>query len=117
MNKNISRRDFIKAAAVSGLGVAAASVLGGCAKKPEGIYTPGTYSATAQGMGKITVTATFDAEKITKVELDLPQETPSIGQAAAEELVNQIIETQSADIDGVAGATVTAKGVAKAMKD
>ena len=35
MNKNISRRDFIKAAAVSGLGVAAASVLGGCAKKPE----------------------------------------------------------------------------------
>ena len=91
MNKNISRRDFIKAAAVSGLGVAAASVLGGCAKKPEGIYTPGTYSATAQGMGKITVTATFDAEKITKVELDLPQETPSIGQAAAEELVNQIM--------------------------
>ena len=53
MNKNISRRDFIKAAAVSGLGVAAASVLGGCAKKPEGIYTPGTYSATAQGLSLI----------------------------------------------------------------
>lgn len=35
MNKNISRRDFIKAAAVSGLGVAAASVLGGCAKNQK----------------------------------------------------------------------------------
>ncbi|MGN1405128.1 MAG: FAD-binding protein [Erysipelotrichaceae bacterium] len=113
----ISRRDFIKSTAAGALGVAAATMLGGCAKKSEGVYTPGTYTGTATGMGAVKVTATFDESKITKVVLDLAEETDSIGQAAAEELVKQIMEAQSADIDGVSGATVTSKAVANALND
>ena len=122
MAKNISRRDFLKGLGVAAAGVATAGILGGCSSKESsttsgGTYTPGTYTATATGMGTVKVTATFDAEKITDVVLDLAQETPSIGQAAAEELVNQIIEAQSNEIDGVSGATVTSKAVAKALGD
>ena len=56
--KEISRRDFIKGAA-GAAGVAALGVLAGCAKtpeatptpeqKPQGLYTPGEYKATAKG--------------------------------------------------------------------
>lgn len=113
----ISRRDFIKSSAAGALGVAAAAMLGGCAKKPESLYAPGTYTASATGMGKVGVTATFDESKITKVVLDLAEETDTIGQVAADELIKQIIEAQSADIDGVSGATVTSKAVANALKD
>lgn len=52
MNKNISRRDFIKAAAVSGLGVAAASVLGGCAKKTRRHLYSWNLQRNCSGNGK-----------------------------------------------------------------
>lgn len=93
-----------------------------------GIYTPGTYTATADGMGLVTMTATFDANSITAIELDVSNETESIGQAAKDELIKQLLEAQSNEIDGVAGASLTtsaaksclakciaqAKGIAKA---
>lgn len=118
MKNTISRRDFLKGVALSGAGAVLSTALAGCSSaEKSGTYTPGTYTGTATGMGTLKVTATFDAEKITNVVLDLPQETPSIGQAAAEELVKQIMDSQSAEIDGVSGATVTSKGVAKALQD
>ena len=43
------------------------------------MYTPGAYSAQAEGMGLITVTMTFDENSITDVVLDLSSETPDIG--------------------------------------
>ena len=44
----------------------------------KGLYTPGTYSATATGMGDVTVTMTFDANAITNVVVDTSKE---IGRA------------------------------------
>ena len=89
--KELSRRDFLKGAA-GAAGVAAIGMLAGCNGKPDptpeakGLYTPGTYSSQAEGMGRIVVTMTFSADAITGVELDLSNETASIGQAAAEAL-------------------------------
>lgn len=85
--KDLSRRSFLKGALASAASVAAVGVAGVPALvRAEGIYTPGTYSAQAQGMGTVTVTMTFSETAITDVVLDMPNETPSIGQAAAEEL-------------------------------
>ncbi|NCC69046.1 MAG: FAD-dependent oxidoreductase, partial [Clostridia bacterium] len=82
-----------------------------------GIYTQGTYTATALGMGAVTVTATVDANNITDVVLDLSGETETIGQAAGDALIAQILEAQSDAIDGVAGATMTSTAVKTALAD
>ena len=120
-HKELSRRDFLKGTAAGALGLAAMGVLGACQSKtaeptPEakGLYTPGTYSATATGMGEITVTMTFDANSITDVTLDLANETENIGQAAGEDLKKALLEAQSAEIDAISGATVTTNAVKEA---
>ncbi|MCD8335951.1 MAG: FAD-binding protein [Lachnospiraceae bacterium] len=122
----ISRREFLKGSAVSA--AAAAVALSGIGTKVVGaeeavteavteaasgaaIYTPGTYTASATGMGTVTMTATFDETSIIDIQLDVSQETDSIGQAAADELISQCLEAQSSDIDGVSGATLTSDAV------
>ena len=122
MSKNLSRRDFIKGAVAGMAGVATMGVLSACGTSdttptatptPEakGLYTPGTYSAHATGMGDVTVTMTFDANSITAVELDLSNETPDLGQAKGEELKQAILAAQSADIDTIGGVTLTSTAV------
>lgn len=81
----------------------------------ESLYTPGTYSAQAVGMGNVEVTVTVDETSITDVVLNLDEETETIGQAAGETLQAAVLEAQSADIDFVAGATITSKAVSDAV--
>ncbi len=114
----ITRRSFLKGTLAGAATIAMAGAgLGTTAFAENGIYKPGTYSATADGMGTVTVTATFDANSITAVELDVSGETPSIGQAAKDALVEQIMATQGAEIDGVSGATITSTAVKTALKN
>lgn len=122
MSKNISRRDFLKGMTAGAVSLAGMSLLSGCSTSDGGTsttsggtYTPGTYTASAKGMGTVTVTATFDAESITKIELDVSEETPDIGGAAKEEIVNQLMAAQSSEIDGVSGATVTTTAAKEAL--
>ncbi len=122
--KSISRRDFLKGTAAGALGLAAMGVLGACQDKGEpapteaakGLYTPGTYSATATGMGEVKVTMTFDTDSITDVVLDLSNETENIGQVHKEELTKALMDAQNAEIDAVSGATVTTNAVKEAAK-
>lgn len=117
----ISRRSFLHKAVGTAAAAAAAGMAVGCSSASQapassseaarGTYIPGTYSATANGMSTVTVTMTFDAESITNVELDLSGETESIGQAAKDTLTEQLLSKQSAEIDSVAGATVTSTAV------
>ena len=115
--KTITRRDFLKGIA-GGAGIAAVSAFTGNSALAEapGIYTPGTYSATAQGIGTVTVTMTFDANSILDVILDVSGETPSIGQLHADELKEALMSSQSAEIDAVSGASVTSNAVKKAAE-
>lgn len=112
---SISRREFIKSAAAGALGVAAMGITG-IAASAEGIYTPGTYSATAKGMNDVTVTMTFDADSITDVIVDVSNETATIGALYGDELQAQLLAAQSAEIDGVSGATLTSSAVMKAAQ-
>lgn len=80
-----------------------------------GKYTAGTYTGEADGFGgKVTVTITTDANSITEVTAEGPDETETVGGAALEELAGQVLEAQSAEIDGVSGATVTSTAVKEA---
>ena len=116
----LSRRDFLKGSLAGAASIAMAGLGLGAVKNTAhaaGIYTPGTYSATADGMGTVTVTATFDENSITEILLDVSGETPTIGQAAKDELISQVMAAQSAEIDGVSSATITSTAVKTALKN
>lgn len=110
--KEMNRRTFLKGAALGALSLAAT---GGVSALAEGgVYTPGTYSATANGIGEVKVEMTFDANSITAVTVDTSNETTSIGKEKGEELAAMILAAQSAEIDAIAGATVTSNAAMKA---
>jgi uncharacterized protein with FMN-binding domain len=138
--EKISRRDFIKGvvagtASIAAVGVmqtienaapkalqtgAAAAESSAAALTPaagNGNYTPGTYTASATGLGTVTMTATFDETSITDIQLDLSNETPDIGQVAGDTLISQCLAAQSSEIDGVSGATLTTNAVKKCLDD
>ena len=83
----------------------------------EGAYTPGTYTAEADGFGgKVALELTIgDNGGITNAVITGDGETPDVGGAAIPELANQILAAQSAEIDGVSGATVTSTAVKEAL--
>lgn len=110
--QKLTRREFLKGAVATAAASAVFGVTGGVALAEEkGIYTPGTYSAKAQGIGEVVMSVTFDANSITAIDLDVSGETENIGQAAKDELVSQLMAAQGSEIDGVAGATVTTSAV------
>ncbi len=83
-----------------------------------GLYTPGTYTAQAQGFqSKVTVTITVDATTITDVQVDVSGESTGIGAAIGNKVITQILDAQSAEIDGVASATYSSKGVISALTE
>ncbi|WP_172642069.1 FAD-binding protein [Desulfitobacterium hafniense] len=89
-------------------------VLTGCAGfgGKKGMYTPGTYTAQAKGYGgNVSVAMTFDTNAISEVKIEGPDETPAVGGKAIEQFPGKLMEAQSADIDGVSGATYTSKAV------
>ena len=120
MSRLVSRRDFLKVSAIGAAGMAVSSVLGGSASAGDAkkLYTPGTYSASAQGLeSTVKVTMTFDETSIVDVVVDSSGETKEIGAAAAEKFATQLKNLQGADIDGVSGATVTGNAVKKAASE
>ena len=83
----------------------------------EEAFVPGTYTGEEQGFGgAVVVEITTDASGITAVTVTGDSETPTIGGAALETLAAQILEAQSAEIDGVSGATVTSDAARKAAE-
>lgn len=137
MSKKLTRRSFLKGVA-GVVGCAAVGSLTGCASDTAGTtasgtsaastsaagtsaaettaassgqYIPGTYTGTANGIGVVTVTMTFETDKITDVVLDVSGETATIGQAAAGELKEALLASQSSTIDAVSGATITSNAV------
>ena len=78
----------------------------------------GTYAATAQGFGgDITVDVTLSGGKIADVKIVGDSETPGLGAVAVEKMPAQLLEAQSADVDGVAGATVSSSAIRAAFGD
>ena len=121
--KKISRKGFLKVAAAAAMSGVTASALAACnagsssstaASTGEAIYTPGTYTGTAAGIGEVKVTMTFSETAITDVVIDTSNETESIGGVAAPTLKDALMAAQSTEIDNVSGATITTNAVKKA---
>ena len=67
-----------------------------------------TYATSAQGIfSEVKLETVADADGIYSVKVVEHGETPELGGVAAEELPAKILEAQSVDVDGVAGATMT----------
>lgn len=124
--KTLSRRDFLRGAAGTA-GIAALGMLAGCGEKtpdptptPEvnKIYTPGEYTASAQGMESlVTVTIKVDETRILEATVDTAGETEGLGKPVGEKMAAQILEKQSIEVDGTSGATVTSKAAKAALED
>ncbi len=80
----------------------------------------GTYTGTGAGMGgDINVTIEISGGTISVADISPNNETQGIGGYEAIEdgtYAAQVEAAQSADIDGVAGATVTSKAIEQAVK-
>ena len=124
MNK-ISRKGFLKIAAAAAMSGVTAGALAACntanssaaSSGAAGSYIPGTYTGSAEGISStVKVTMTFSESAVTDVVVDTSGETASYGAAAADELKNQLLNSASAEIDGVSGSTITSDAVIKAAK-
>ena len=65
--------------------------------QPEaGLFTPGTYEASEQGLlSEIKVQVTVNENEITNVLIDASGETPELGGAAAGKLAEAIMNAQT----------------------
>jgi uncharacterized protein with FMN-binding domain len=90
---------------------------------PSTTTTSGSESATGTGeqyrYGQLAVTVTVDGSKITNVKIASLSETDprsvSIDDNAVPQLEEQAIEANSANVDGVSGATFTSDAFAQSL--
>ncbi len=85
----------------------------------QGAYIPGAYTGSGTGMhGTVTAVVTVDESAITAVEVDVSVEDQDrVGENGGDTLASQVMEAQSAAIDGISGATVTSDAVSVAVED
>lgn len=84
---------------------------------PAGAYADGTYSGVARGYKKgLHVDVTVSGGRISDIQVGAHNEDePYLTDSLV--VIPQIIETQSTQVDIVAGATKTCEGIAKAVDD
>ena len=82
----------------------------------EGSFLPGVYTAEANGFGGPVKVALTIGEQggIADVQIQGQAETPDVGGAAMPLLAKKILNSQSADIDGISSATFTSNAVKEA---
>lgn len=81
------------------------------------VYKDGTYTSTAQGYGgDFKVSVTLKDDKIVDIIVDEHNETPSLGGVAIEQMITQMKDKNSYDVDIVSGATKTSQGMIEAVK-
>ena len=76
-----------------------------------------TATGTAKGFGgDVTVTITVENGKITAASAEGASETEGVGSVAVEQLPQQMVDSQTLEVDAIAGATVTSTAVVEAAK-
>ncbi len=126
-----SRRDFLKAGAVSATVAAAFGTLAGCsqptitdspssapsASSNNVTLTPGIYTGTANGLrGPWTVTVSVNDHAITGISAKA-EDSKNMVQAVMTSMVPAIIKNQSTEVDVVSGATFSSAALKNAVRD
>lgn len=105
------------------LSLLATSVLLAAVSASAYAYTPGTYTAAIAGQnGPVKVEVTTSADKILSVKILSvkiidQKETEGIGSKAVAALPSEIVKAQSADVQGIAGASVSSAAIKKAVQE
>ena len=100
------------------LSVIATSVLLAAVSTGAYAYTPGTYTAAIAGQnGPVKVEVTTSADTILSVKIVDQKETEGIGSKAVAALPAEIVKAQSADVQGIAGASVSSAAIKKAVQE
>ena len=82
------------------------------AQPEQTLFTPGVYTAEAQGIFvPVKVTVQVSGSEIETVLIDATGETPELGGVAAEKMAMAIMNAQTPNVDAVSGATVTSKAI------
>lgn len=78
-------------------------------------FQAGTYEGVAEGFhGNVTVEVTVTEDRIVSIEVD-EDETDGVGDVAIEQLIAQVIEQQSLNLDVVSGASFSSEGFLVAL--
>ena len=81
-------------------------------------YTPSTYTAAIAGQnGPVKVEVTTSADKILSVKIVDQKETEGIGSKAVAALPAEIVKAQSANVQSIAGASVSSAAIKKAVQE
>ena len=99
----------------------AVAMLAGCRSKGgSSSATTTTYTGTGKGFGGdvvVTITVNDETKEILSVESAGEKETEAVGGAALETLDANFLAAQSAEFDGVSGATITSDAYKEAVAD
>ena len=99
----------------------AVAMLAGCRSKGgSSSATTTTYTGTGKGYGGdvvVTITVNDETKEILSVESAGEKETEAVGGAALETLDANFLAAQSAEFDGVSGATITSDAYKEAVAD
>lgn len=75
-------------------------------------FEPGTYEVTASGYrGALPMRVTLGHDRIEEIDIDTSTETEGIADVAFTRIPEQIIAGQTLNVDTIAGATATSRGV------
>lgn len=120
--QDCTRRSFVSQAAAATAGVALGGAALGTARAAEATawqgYTPGIYTSEVIGHNApFTVACTFTSYALSAIDTSDNNETIGVGKVALEKIAADVIRTQSLNIDGVTGASVTSAALLSAIED
>lgn len=122
MATEVSRRHFLAGSLMVGgmavCGSALSSSRSAIAEDAKIKFTPGTYTATRQGMhSNVTVEVTLGEGSIEDVQVIENLDTQMISAYAAELVPADIVKYQTLDVDSATGATMTSVAIVNAVQD
>ena len=103
----------------SSLVLALMLVLSGCSSAPSNEsakFTAGTYTGSAKGNnGDVVVEVTLTSDKIESITVKEHAETAGLGDSAMDRVIEDIIKTQSVQVETVSGATNSSNAAIEAV--
>ncbi len=89
----------------------------GCSNKSTGnIYKDSSHIQTVTGYGgEFKIKVVLKEDKIEEIEILEHNETKGVGTLAFEYVVEQILDKQTTEVDGVSGATLTSNAIKEAV--
>lgn len=99
------------------LGLFTGALAEAAVEEATGLFTPGTYAGIAMGMNdNLFVQVTLSEDAIESITVTKHAETAGIADPALERIPQEIVDSQSLDVDTVAGATVTSNAIIEATR-